>query len=237
MRIKLIVGAVALLGMMASSSHTAETPKEKEAAKAALQNFHEYIGAWTGNGESKTGKTEFWKEGMSWGWKFSKDGSSALLVEFKDNKTFDKGEVRFLADKKKYQLTLTDKDKKDHVYEGEIKQKRLVFTRVDDKSMDKHTLSMFTTNEGALFKMEYAIQTAGKGLDKKLFEVNHKKEGVSISGGKKNECIVSGGVGTMPVSFNGKTYYVCCSGCRDAFNESEAAKKKFVDDFEKKNKK
>jgi YHS domain-containing protein len=26
----------------------------------------------------------------------------------------------------------------------------------------------------------------------------------------------------MPVSYMGVTYYVCCSGCRDAFNENPA---------------
>jgi len=233
MRFQLIVGALAMMALALGNPTTADTPKEREAAKNALQNFHEYIGAWKGDGETKTGKSEFWKEAMSWGWKFSKDGAPALLVEFKDNKTFDKGEVKYLNDKKKNQLTLTGKDKKEQVFEGEIKQKRLVFTRVDAGSMDKYTLSMFTTNEGALFKLEYALQAGGKGLDKKIFEVSSKKEGASISGGKKNECVVSGGVGTMPVSYNGKTYYVCCGGCRDAFNESEAAKKKFVEEFEK----
>jgi hypothetical protein len=237
MSIRMIVGAAVVASFSAGLSLTAETPKDQEAAKTALQKFHEYIGAWNGNGESNPPKREFWKESMNWGWKFSKDGSVALLVEFKDNKAFDKGEVKFLPDKKKFQLTVVGKDKKDQVYEGEIKQRRLVFTRVDPANMDKHTISMFTTNEGALFKMEYALQAGGRGLDRLVFAVNHKKEGASIGGGKKNECIVSGGVGTMPVSFNGKTYYVCCGGCRDAFNESEAAKKKFVEDFEKKNKK
>jgi hypothetical protein len=233
MRVQLFVGALALLGLMASSSQTAETTKEKDAAKTALQNFHEFIGAWNGNGETKGGKSEFWKEGMNWGWKFAKDGSASLQVEFKDNKSFDKGEMKYVPDKKKYQLTIVDKDKKERVFEGEVKQKRLILTRVDDKSMDKYTISMFSTNEGALFKLEYKVQTGGRGLDKTLYEVNSKKEGVSISGGKKNECIVSGGVGTMAVSFGGKTYYVCCSGCRDAFNENP---KKFVDEYEKKKK-
>jgi hypothetical protein len=233
MRFSTVAGTIALFCLTSANSRTAETDTDKQAVKTALQNFQEYIGAWNGNGESKTGKSEFWKETMNWAWKFAKDGNSWLQVEFKDDKTFDKGEMKFLPDKKKYQLTLTGKDKKDQIFLGEIKQKRVVFTRVDDKSSDKFTLTMFTTNDGALFKMEYTVQSGGKGIDKKLFEVNHKKEGVSLSGGKKNECIVSGGAGTIPVTFGGKTYYVCCGGCRDAFNENP---KKFVDEFEKKNK-
>jgi YHS domain-containing protein len=30
---------------------------------------------------------------------------------------------------------------------------------------------------------------------------------------------VSGGKGTMSTVYKGKTYYFCCTGCRDAFND------------------
>ena len=53
---------------------------------------------------------------------------------------------------------------------------------------------------------------------------------MSLAGGKKNECIITGGLGMIPVSYNGKTYYVCCSGCRDEFN---ANPKKYVKEYEK----
>jgi YHS domain-containing protein len=52
--------------------------------------------------------------------------------------------------------------------------------------------------------------------------------------GKKNECIVTGGTGTIAVTFMGETFYVCCSGCRDAFNEEPA---KYVAAFKEKKKK
>ena len=50
------------------------------------------------------------------------------------------------------------------------------------------------------------------------------------------ECIVTGGKGTMSTVYKGKTYWFCCTGCRDAFlddpdmiiaqAEQKAAKKK-----------
>jgi hypothetical protein len=49
----------------------------------------------------------------------------------------------------------------------------------------------------------------------------------------KNECVVSGGLGTMTVSYMGETYYVCCSGCADEFR---ANPKKYVDEFKAKKK-
>ena len=39
-------------------------------------------------------------------------------------------------------------------------------------------------------------------------------------GRPQRECVVTGGLGTIEVSFEGKTYYVCCTGCRDYFNDN-----------------
>jgi len=62
------------------------------------------------------------------------------------------------------------------------------------------------------------------------------KEGVPfVAGDGKPECIVSGGAGTIAVTFQGQTYYVCCSGCRAEFNETP---EKYIKEFQaKKNKK
>ena len=66
----------------------------------------------------------------------------------------------------------------------------------------------------------------------KVYQVAASKMGESLAAsGKKNECIVTGGTGTIPVSFMGETFYVCCSGCRDAFNEEPA---KYVAAFKEK---
>ena len=48
---------------------------------------------------------------------------------------------------------------------------------------------------------------------------------------KKNECVVSGGTGTMPITYKGETFYVCCSGCRDEFNSNP---EKYVKEFKAK---
>jgi YHS domain-containing protein len=33
-------------------------------------------------------------------------------------------------------------------------------------------------------------------------------------------CVVTGGKGTIPIAYKGQTYYVCCSGCKQAFDEN-----------------
>ena len=40
-----------------------------------------------------------------------------------------------------------------------------------------------------------------------------------VEGAGDKECVVTGGKGTMAVSFKGQTYYVCCSGCKQAFDD------------------
>lgn len=218
-----------------SSYLPAQDKKDKQttASKAALSALQEFVGPWKGNGETKDGKTETWKETMNWGWKL-KGGDVALSVEFDNSKYFTRGELRFLPEKKVYQLKVNDPKMNELVFEGEFKRKQLELKREDPTSKDKQTLTISTNNDGARLIYTYSVQTKGKGLDKKLFTVQHAKEGMSLASSKKNECCVTGGLGTIAVSYGGKTYYVCCSGCRDAFNEDP---KGIVEEYEKKKKK
>jgi YHS domain-containing protein len=50
-------------------------------------------------------------------------------------------------------------------------------------------------------------------------EVGYQRQGTKIAavGGTGPICVVTGGAGTIAVTHKGKTYYVCCTGCRDAF--------------------
>jgi YHS domain-containing protein len=78
---------------------------------------------------------------------------------------------------------------------------------------------MNTAAEGVRFVFRYEKQTGGKGLFNTVFAMNGNKDGESLAGGgaKKPECVVSGGAANIAVQYNGKTYYVCCTGCRDEF--------------------
>jgi hypothetical protein len=232
MKLRMHVSALGLAIAVGGSAYAAETAQDRAAAKTALQALNDFVGPWKGTAESKEGKSEIWKESMSWAWNFKGDTPS-LVVDFTDSKQFTKGELKYLPDKKLYQFTVSDKDKKDLVFEGEYKKRFLTLTRIDATSKDKQVLQMSTNNDGARFVYHYAVQSKGKGLEKKLFQGSLTKEGMSLGSAKRNECIVSGGLGTIAVSFMGKTYFVCCSGCRDAFNENP---KKFIEEYEKQKK-
>ena len=50
-----------------------------------------------------------------------------------------------------------------------------------------------------------------------------QREGTSFavndSDFKEKTCVISQGLGTIQVSHKGKSYWVCCSGCKAAFEE------------------
>jgi YHS domain-containing protein len=222
----LTVGLFAMAGPPASSQDKtdAKKPKPEDLAKAkkALQEVQDFIGLWNLEGTQKEGaKTVAWKEKVSWGWKF-KEGDAWIVANFAEGKGkhFTGGVLRYDVAKKKYVLTLTDTDKKEQVFEGDAgKLGGLQLTRKDAKTGDVYKLSLNTLAEGIRFQLKFEKQEGGRGLPAAVFAMNGNKDGESIAGGaKKPECIVSGGAASISVSYMGKTYFVCCSGCRDEFN-------------------
>src|SRR5947209_5969572 len=67
-------------------------------------------------------------------------------------------------------------------------------------------------------------QEPGAPQLKNVISVGLTKEGESFAAGggaaDLPKCIMTGGAASMTVSYQGKTYPVCCSGCRDEFNDN-----------------
>ena len=126
-------------------------------SKEALQELQEYIGDWKGNGTSERDKTAIWKELAGWSWKFKGD-DSWMTVEFKDSKWYKSGELRYLADKKVYELTLTDKTDKAQVFQGTLKKGYLTLERVDPASKATQQLKINTASGGDRLVITYAVK-------------------------------------------------------------------------------
>jgi YHS domain-containing protein len=193
-------------------------------AKKGLQDIGEFVGQW--NLEAK-GPKDRWKETVTVVWKFKGD-DTWLGVEIKNGKTDPTGELRYDPAKKHYTLKLTDKDKKTTSYTGEFKKGKLTLESKDDKTKDVARLTLNTISEGIRLNLQSELQKDGAGLFDTVYKAVGNKEGESLAGGgaKKPECIVTGGTATISVSYMGKSYYVCCTGCRDEFN---ANPQKYID--------
>lgn len=194
--------------------------EDQAKVKEALQKVQDFIGEWNLEGTQKVGaKTEAWKEKVNWGWKF-KDGNPSLVVNFGGGKGkyYKDGELNYDVAGKKYLLTLTPATGKaeKQTFEGTYAKGALKVER-KDKAGDTHRITLNTLAEGEKLKVRVEKTDGGK-IFSEVFAMNGQKEGLVAGGPKKPECVVSGGAATIEVSYNGKKYFVCCSGCRDEFN-------------------
>src|SRR5207249_1761317 len=154
---------------------------------------------------------ELWNESVHWAWKF-KGNDVALVVLLENGKYFQSGELRFLPDRKVYQMTLLDPKKQKQQFEGELKDGYLVLDRHDEKAKETQRLTLNSAGDGLRFIYRFSHKPDGRTLYTKDWQVAFTREGESFAAKeKKNECVVSGGLGTSTVTYKGTTYYVCCS--------------------------
>lgn len=231
----LLCHTVSLLLVLVSFTFlAADEKKEKPTPKEALQAFNDLIGDWratgTPEGTREDQRKNFWTESMNWAWKFKGD-DAWMTIAFEKGKNFTKGELRYLPDKDAFQLELTTVGKEKLAYTGQLKERKLTLERTDDakKETQRLIVSLLHANR---FLYRYEIQPEGKTVFNKIYQVGCTKEGVPFAAGDdKPECVVSGGLGTRQVTYMGKTYYVCCSGCAETFKDNP---EKYIKEYEAK---
>ena len=214
----MLKAATFLLAALALVSARAED--KAEADKKALQPVQLLVGEWKGAGSMKgDSKGGAWGEECDWAWDF-KDGRAMLKLNSPAGKYFSSG-------------TLLPGDK----------AKTFTFTGIlpDGKTREEYSgelnkdgeLVLLLANPGADRPARVTFSTVAKG--KRLLVLLEKKRtatlfapfaelGLTRKGsafGKQTderECVVTGGSGTIPVQYKGKTYYVCCTGCKQSFD-------------------
>jgi len=229
---------VALAILILFESLAAAEEPAKANPREALQPFNFLVGAWKGTGMPEGNRDEkdkgWWSERIEWAWQF-KDDQAWLAAKFETGKYFVKGELRALPAANKFKLVVETVAKETQTFEGELQEKKLTLERTDDKTKETQRLTFQLLHTNRIV-YQYHVRSEGKVSFVKKYQVGATKEGESFAAGPsiEKECPVSGGQGTIPVTYMGKTYYVCCSGCRDEF---KANPEKYVKEFEEKRKK
>jgi len=204
-------------------------------ARESLQPFQLLIGKWNAAGIPEGTPDErqkgHWSETLDWNWQF-KGQDAWIAVAFEKGKFFKKGELRPLPTKNTFQLKVTTTDDKTLHFEGVYKDKYLSVERVDDKTKETQKL-LFALLHGNRITYSYEVKPAEKTFYTRVYRVGATKDGEPFAsiGASEKECVVSGGVGTSTVTYKGKTFYVCCTGCRDAFYDTP---EKYIAEFEAK---
>jgi hypothetical protein len=210
--------AAILLALCAVS----DTPRPVS-ARQALQPFNALIGSWKGTGSPEGTREErqkgFWTETIRWTWQFKGD-DAWLTADIDKGKHFTSGELRYNAGKETYQLSLMTPDKQTLTFSGTFKDKVLTLDRADPAANEDQRLVITLLHHNRyLYRFETKPAGSAVGYTRK-YQVGATKEGVAFADVPRGpECIVTGGLGTSKVTHNGKEYYVCCSGCRDAFKD------------------
>jgi len=217
--------ATILLPILLTAPVSAEPPKGKT-ARESLKPLNVLVGSWKGTGtpegSAEVRQKGHWVETVAWEWQFKGD-DAWLTVAFDKGKYFARGELRHLPASDEFELKLTTVDKETATYTGALKGKLLTFERPlkDEKLVERLTFNLLHDN-----RITYRLETRPEGgtTFTKKYLVGMTKEGVPFAdvGVSERECIVSGGLGTIAVTHEGKTYYVCCSGCRDEFRANAA---------------
>lgn len=230
---KRVLGLVVAVGVLGVTARA----EEKATAKESLQAFQDLIGSWKGTGIPNGTREEkdrgFWTETIGWQWQF-KDKDVWLRADIEKGKYFTRFELRYVADRKGYELKATTVDKETLTFAGKLEKKKLTVERADETAKQTQRL-VFSLLHAERHLYKYEVRGAEQVRFDPKYQVGATKEGVAFASVDKGpECIVSGGLGTMAVSHKGKTYYVCCTGCRDAFKEDPD---KYVKEYEEAKKK
>jgi YHS domain-containing protein len=198
----------------------------------AFAPFEYLVGQWNGPGRPKDkGAQQFkgWMETHSWAWIFVKGKPAGLSVTIEGGKFLTTGKLSYDLERKRYRLDgIGPKPAGGPIaFEGNVGTdgKTLVLDRdgADGKS-GKMRVTLWPNVSFIRYTMRLDCQEPGAAQFSPAIEVVMGKEGESLAaGGTASEgpkCIVTGGAATMTLTYQGKTFPICCTGCRDEFNDS-----------------
>ena len=203
----------------------ADKPDPRARDKETLAKLQPLIGGWRGVGQLKRGSNDgAWIEQADWAWKFSDDGAALTFVADK-SKYFAAGTLRPGKESGQFQLIAKPASGgADVTYAGsQAEDGQLVLSAEKPPADLPDRISLRIVASGDRLVMLYERRSNISDRFTRLAEVGYTKKGSAFGqGGGQPECVVTGGLGTITVTYKGESYFVCCTGCRDMFHEDPA---------------
>ena len=233
--------AIAVVALVtAGSVARAEAQEEKDAPPAAFAAFEHLVGGWKGQGIPAKNRLKGWQEKHNWAWKFVKGKAVGMALEITGGKGLTRAQLSRDDKTEVYTLDGTDAEGKPAKFSGKLDDSGLLsLDRLDPPAGSGKERLDLTLNDN---KIRYVMRLYRQEPDAPQYalvtESNLGKEGESFAAGGAAadlpKCIVTGGAGGMSVSYQGKSYPICCSGCRDEFTDNpEKYVKKYLLRMEK----
>ena len=219
MRGVIAVMVLATIGPWATAGPLDEVPE-------AFAPFEHMVGGWKGTASPVVNRVKGWQETHGWAWKFEKGVPIGMSLTFEGDKVLAKAQLGYDRAARKYHLDGTDPEGKPVAFVGALSAdgKALTLDRVGTTPDGKERLIVRPNSNKIRYTLQLDRQAAGSPQYKSVISVGLTKEGESFAAGGAEsnlpKCILTGGAASMTVSYLGKTFPVCCSGCRDEFNEN-----------------
>ncbi len=202
-----------------------------------LQPLQILLGQWRG-----TTRREFENfkavDNHEWVWDLRTNPSQPALVIRSDKSPYLRaGRLTWDTQQSRFVLSATDGEGKERRLTGDFSEAPHEVTGSDDK---QHRVFRLELNEeragqeGEQWQLAFAQQEnnrylleLGKRRGMATFSrydtVSTQREGTSFAlsdtGYAERTCIISEGLGTTELTWKGRSYWVCCSGCKAAFEE------------------
>ena len=195
-------------------------PVDRETTIKALQSLGTLIGEWKGVAQPKRGSNAgAWSEKAQAAWNFENNAAD-LVVTFEPGQQFHQAAFSLDDDGKTPNLTLTPLNGEPIFLLRVLADddKSWIFLSAEDSvPQTRCTVRIISDIRVTLLFEEKSTKKASY---RRMSEIGMTRAGSRLASGSTGErqCIVTGGLGTMKVSFEGKTYYVCCEGCKQAFD-------------------
>lgn len=219
----------------------------RDAIITALQPVQTILGKWRGTTRREVGDFKGLDE-PEWVWDLRTDRERpALVVSSADAQYIRDGRLTWNQASQQFRFTAETPEGRERVFEGTYSEPPEEFQEAGTAVQRKFKLQL--DEVGGDEKDRWQVVIAQQNNDRYLLElsrsrggnfvrfdtVGHQRLGTSFAQSDteygERKCIISGGLGTIQVSYQGKSYWVCCTGCQAAFNEDpegwlrDAAKK------------
>ena len=225
-------------GSAEPGAKTASAEDRMNAVIERLKPLQVLLGGWRG-----TTRREF--DGFKavdqheWVWDLQSERENPALVMSSGGKSpyVDEARLTWRNEFKDFQLTVTSPEDEKRVFVGQFSkpvedvagddgklQRTFALTFVQTEPADAKEQFQYTFNqqENNRYLMEIS-KKRGKAAFRRFDTVSTQRDGTSFalsdSDYGEKTCIISAGLGTISVSYKGQTYWVCCSGCKAAFEE------------------
>ncbi len=217
-------------------NETLAADKRADVVIAALKNLQILLGTWRGITQKNFEGSKALDE-TNWVWDFKTNPKQpALVMSSEASPYYRRASMTYVPESEQYQLQLTDDEDQTSTLIGEFTSEikdepgdddkpqrsyKLEFTEKEPENKTKRLV--FNQQNNNRYLLEVYEQRGGNDRFFRVDTVSTQREGTSMAlideGYGERTCIISGGLGTITVSYQGKSYYVCCTGCKAAFEE------------------